>query len=162
MSTDIVATDYTGRKLLADYRGPDGQYCETINIATHIDTAANLIYGLGTNNPAEMDVVYVMNQAGVEHDPDQTGVPHEAQLDQNYPNPFNPSTTIPYKVKMPGHVVLKVFDIKGREVATLVNGFQQAGSHSVKFFGTNLASGVYVCRLQTEGSIQSRKIVFMK
>ncbi len=82
--------------------------------------------------------------------------PKSYDLDQNYPNPFNPGTTINYQLTMNSEVTLKVYDILGREVATLVNGKEDAGSYSVKFDGSRLASGVYLYKL-TAGSFESVK-----
>ncbi len=90
------------------------------------------------------------------------------QLMQNYPNPFNPTTTINYQLANSSHVVLKVYDILGREVATLVSGLQAAGSHSIVFNASNIASGVYFCRLSATGQdgavsyASSRKMILMK
>jgi len=72
--------------------------------------------------------------------------PVDFALLQNYPNPFNPSTTISYQLSMSGHVELKVFDINGREITTLINREQQAGSYKINFDGSNLSSGVYLCK----------------
>lgn len=88
--------------------------------------------------------------------------PENFSLLQNYPNPFNPSTTISYKLKETGRVVLTVFDIMGREVAQLVNGMQSSGEHSVSFDGTNLPSGMYIYQLKTNGYISSRKMLLLK
>lgn len=74
------------------------------------------------------------------------------ELDQNYPNPFNPSTTIPYQLPVDGLVTLKVFDLLGREIATLVNEQQKAGYYRVTFDANRLASGVYFYRLQARST----------
>jgi hypothetical protein len=85
------------------------------------------------------------------------------QLDQNYPNPFNPSTEIRYSVAKAGLVSLKVFDILGREVATLVSSNQEAGSHSVSFnAGQGLASGVYFFRLEAGSFVATHKMMLLK
>jgi gluconolactonase len=81
--------------------------------------------------------------------PVSPGVPEKGyRLGVNYPNPFNPVTTIEYALAATGFVELKVFDLLGREVATLVDGVQQGGDHRVRFDATGLASGVYLCRLR--------------
>jgi hypothetical protein len=83
-------------------------------------------------------------------------------LSQNYPNPFNPSTTIGYQLPTQVHVTLKVFDVLGREIATLVNGVEQPGYKSVNFNANNLASGVYYYRLQAGNYIETRKLLLLR
>ena len=83
-------------------------------------------------------------------------------LSQNYPNPFNPSTIINYQLPTNSHVTLKVYDVLGREVTTLVNEREQAGTHGVKFDGTNLPSGVYFYRLQTQTYSDTKKLLLIK
>jgi len=89
-------------------------------------------------------------------------LPEAYALDQNYPNPFNPSTTISFSLPHATYVSLKVFDILGREAATLVNGFTTAGAHEVQFDGTNLASGVYLYKLMGSDFAQVKKMTLMK
>lgn len=93
---------------------------------------------------------------------DETELPDQMVLDQNYPNPFNPSTTIRYHVAQPGEVTLTVFDLLGREVATLAQGFKRTGSYEVTFSGTDLPSGLYVYQLRTEHTTWSRTMVLQK
>ena len=83
-------------------------------------------------------------------------------LAQNYPNPFNPTTVVSYNLKSAGHVTLKVYDVLGREVMTLVDGYQNAGVHSADFNGANLASGVYFYRLTAPGVSQVKKMLLVK
>ncbi len=84
------------------------------------------------------------------------------ELTQNYPNPFNPSTTIKYQIPQSGNVTVKVFDILGAEVATLVNEFQNKGRYEVNFDASKLSSGVYIYRLQVNDYSASKKMVLMK
>jgi hypothetical protein len=84
---------------------------------------------------------------GVPGDP-TSNLPAEFMLEQNYPNPFNPSTTIRYQLPARSHVVLKVYDILGREIAALADELQDAGSRSVVLHAERLASGTYFYRLQ--------------
>ena len=91
-----------------------------------------------------------------------SGLPDRYQLLQNFPNPFNPSTRIEYAIPKPGRVTLRVYDMLGREVASLVDGFVDAGWYSVNFQIPNLSSGVYLYRMETNGFVQSRKMLLMK
>jgi photosystem II stability/assembly factor-like uncharacterized protein len=81
---------------------------------------------------------------------------------QNYPNPFNPATTIRYQLPTAGHVTLKVYDLLGREVRTLVSDNKKAGQYEVEFNGNNLPSGVYFYRLQTERYTDTKKLLLLK
>ncbi|MCE1189458.1 MAG: carboxypeptidase regulatory-like domain-containing protein [Ignavibacteria bacterium] len=83
-------------------------------------------------------------------------------LSQNYPNPFNPTTVISYQIPSDAKVVLKVYNILGKEVATLVNGNQAAGKYNVTFNGSNLASGVYLYKLEAGNFSATKKLVLMK
>ncbi|MBU0517954.1 T9SS type A sorting domain-containing protein [bacterium] len=80
----------------------------------------------------------------------------------NYPNPFNPTTTISFTLELGSNVELAVFDVSGREVARLVDGYRNAGSHEVNFDASHLSSGVYIYRLSTGTQTLSGKIVLMK
>jgi len=84
------------------------------------------------------------------------------RLLQNYPNPFNPSTSISYSILHPTLVNLKVYDILGNEIITLVNQVQSAGQHTIEFDGTNLSSGIYLYRLVTKNYIQTKKMILHK
>jgi hypothetical protein len=88
--------------------------------------------------------------------------PTTFQLRQNYPNPFNPSTTIMYSLPASESVTLKVYDILGREVKTLVDERQSAGNHSVNLNASGLASGVYFYQLQAGRNVQAKKLVVIK
>ena len=89
-------------------------------------------------------------------------MPEKYALRQNYPNPFNPTTRITFDLTQTGHVSLKVFDLLGREVATLVDDVRAVGSHAVMFDGSGLASGIYLCCLQVGEWSQTRKMVLLK
>ncbi len=88
--------------------------------------------------------------------------PIHFSLGQNYPNPFNPVTTINYSIAKSGQVTLKVYDVLGREVATLVNGFQPANNYRINFDASKLASGIYLYKLKAGEFIQTKKMILIK
>ncbi len=92
----------------------------------------------------------------------EIGVPLEFSLDQNYPNPFNPSTTISFTITNDSKVTLKVFDILGSEVATLVNEVKKSGRHTVDFNAAGFTSGVYLYRLQAGEFTETKKMNLLK
>lgn len=88
--------------------------------------------------------------------------PKEFKLEQNFPNPFNPTTTIQYQLPQDAKVTLKVYDILGSEVATLVNEEQESGYKEVKFNAANFASGMYIYRLQVKDYVSTKKMMVLK
>jgi hypothetical protein len=95
---------------------------------------------------------------------DNTGIeiPTGFGLFGAYPNPFNPTTTLSFALPEAGHATLIVFDMSGREVATVESGFLQAGFHTRSFDGSELSSGIYFARLQAAGQVQTQKLILMK
>lgn len=83
-------------------------------------------------------------------------------LSQNYPNPFNPSTKISWQASVSGHQSIKVYDILGNEIATLIDEYKPAGSYEVEFDGSDLRSGVYFYQLRIEGYSFVRKMLLLK
>jgi hypothetical protein len=88
--------------------------------------------------------------------------PDDFHLWPSYPNPFNPTTKIQFSIDNRQMTIVKVFDVLGREVATLVNEVKEPGTYSVTFNGSGLASGVYFCRLASPFYAQTQKIVLVK
>lgn len=89
-------------------------------------------------------------------------VPDQFILKQNYPNPFNPSTKIDFSLPVDGKVSIKVFDISGREVSVLFNGFKTKGSHSIEFNASDFSSGVYFYELKADGFTDTKKMLMIK
>ncbi|MCL4278988.1 MAG: T9SS type A sorting domain-containing protein, partial [Ignavibacteriaceae bacterium] len=88
--------------------------------------------------------------------------PNGFVLEQNYPNPFNPNTVISYQLPVSGFVSLKVYDVLGNEVATLVNEEKQAGSYEIVFNANHLSAGVYYYTIVTDNFVQTKKMILMK
>ncbi|CUT06032.1 T9SS type A sorting domain-containing protein, partial [Candidatus Kryptobacter tengchongensis] len=94
-------------------------------------------------------------------------IPKEFYLDQNYPNPFNPSTDIEFSVPIAVNVEIKIYDILGREVATLIDEFVQPGKYRVRWNGTDktgkfVASGVYFYVMKAGKFVQTKKMMLLK
>ena len=89
-------------------------------------------------------------------------IPNDFKLLQNYPNPFNPITRIPFQINKLSYVKLKVFDILGRELKTLVNGKLQPGIYEAEFSSENLPSGIFYYRLESENYIESKSMIIVK
>jgi hypothetical protein len=89
-------------------------------------------------------------------------VPVTAVLEQNYPNPFNPATTVRYQLGEGGLVRLKVYNLLGQEVASLVNGYREAGTHEVYFDASGMSAGVYLYTLEAGGVVQTQRMTLLK
>ena len=90
------------------------------------------------------------------------GALREYALVQNYPNPFNPTTEIRYQIPATSYVTLKIYDILGREVSTLVNEVKQPGTYAVQWQANEVSSGIYFYQLRAPGQIATRKMVVTK
>ena len=88
--------------------------------------------------------------------------PTEYSLNQNYPNPFNPATTISYSIPQAGNVSLKIFNVLGQEVKSLVNEYQNAGIYKLTFDASALTSGAYFYSLSTDNFLQVKKMMLVR
>ncbi|MGD1045167.1 MAG: endo-1,4-beta-xylanase [Bacteroidota bacterium] len=125
-------------------------------------TTCYLVRADGTARPALFWLAqYVKNNpTGVEETVSR--IPSHYELEQNFPNPFNPATSIRYDISKTSQVTLKVFDILGRQVQTLVNTMQAPGQYTVTFTGQNLASGIYFYRFEAGTFTETKKLMLLK
>jgi hypothetical protein len=123
------------------------------------DSSAETLHSSAITISTQPVVLVPRSSTGVD---ENAQVPLTYSLEQNYPNPFNPSTTIRFSLPQREHVTLKVFDVLGREVATLVNGELNPGEHSVVFKAKGLASGMYFYRLQAGTYHDTKKLLLLK
>jgi hypothetical protein len=156
----LVGTDTTGIHLFTDNGDSVGKLNEgltELHIHSFALDSSGYVYA-GTNHGVwrrpVSDLVVSVN-------PMANRVPQEFFLNQNYPNPFNPSTTIRYGLPVRSHVTLSIFNTLGQQVATLVQGEQEAGYHEAVFDASGLASGVYLYRLQVGDFVQTKKLVLV-
>ncbi len=110
-------------------------------------------------NTGGLDPSIMVNNS---HKQTQTKEIPEGYTIANYPNPFNPTTTINYQLPTDGIVTLKVYDVLGKEVATLVNDHRTAGYHTVEFNARNLPSGIYIYTITANNYTRSKKMLLMK
>ncbi len=119
--------------------------------------------GVGTNQLKEIDIVGDGANLITSVRPNvEITQPADFKLCANFPNPFNPSTIIVFYLPRSEHVSLKVFDVTGRAIETLVEGEVPAGEHRLHWSATGLASGIYICRMQAEGFSDTIKMVYQK
>jgi len=141
---------------------------DTLMTSLHVfsfmnDGTANVQIQIGTfHNPDDRIVLdFEATTLPVSVDEEKT-LPQKYFLAQNYPNPFNPSTKIKFGLKDAGVVSLKVYDILGNEVATLINEFRAAGVYEVNFNSTHLSSGIYIYKLIANRFVETRKMILEK
>ena len=113
-----------------------------------------------TAHPGQTNVNFNFTLTDVEGQP--SSIPDKYSLSQNYPNPFNPVTAIKYSIPNEGFVSLKIYNVLGSEVATLVNEFKNAGSYNVSFNAENLSSGVYYYKLKSGTFVETKKMILLK
>ena len=125
-------------------------------------TYSYLVNSNGTARPALWWLADYIENNPVGVDKTASGLPTEYELEQNYPNPFNPTTNIRYSIIKTTKVTLKIYDILGREVKTLVNTEQAPGNYTIIFNAQNLASGVYFYRLNAGNYNMTKKLLLLK
>ena len=113
-------------------------------------------------SPTNWFYTWIGDQIDVGVEAISTEVPRTYALHQNYPNPFNPATIITYDLKLAGQVDLKVFNILGQEVVSLVDALQNAGTYEVRFDATNLPSGVYFYQIRSGNFVQTQKMMLIR
>jgi hypothetical protein len=154
-------------ELLSTQPSPTGVPGTNVRFGDYIciDYWKNKIVPVWTDERAgsyNMEIYTALINTSVGITPSVNNVPDKFELLQNYPNPFNPTTNIKYQIPNNSYVSLKVFDIIGKEITTLVNEKQSPGSYEVSFDGSNLPSGVYFYKLITGNYSETRKMVLIK
>lgn len=158
---DGTAWEYTdGWAYRMDFSGPDST---SFNIDNWFFSGPSALDGASSN--ADADTPFPVGtfkfEVGTNNEFSEES-PEQIRLLQNYPNPFNPSTNIEYQVANSGLVTLRVYDLVGREVASLVNEYQASGLYTVTFNAGNLSSGIYVYRLSTNDYSLTQKMSLIK
>lgn len=132
-----------------------------LTFVTNTGVSATILLDEG-GSPVTAEYSRLGGDTGTDVERIDTAVPRSFSLTQNYPNPFNPSTHISFSLPEPSDVKLSVYSITGREIATLAEGLHGAGTYEVSFDASNLASGLYLYKLQTKGFVQTRLMSLVK
>ncbi len=150
------------------YSSDSGYVFHKYNIGSLVPNGSNIYIGFrewvedAAVQGATFSLDLVKSTAQVVEVSNINQIPDNYYLGQNYPNPFNPTTAINYSIARKGFVSLKVFDILGKEVATLVNEVKDAGTYSLNFNAAKLTSGVYFYRIQTDKFTDMKSMVLVK
>ena len=146
---------------------PQGE--DTLFVRFHAmmeDTTAEAVIRISSNDLnqplVEIPVTIVMLENLITNVGENELTPENFVLEQNYPNPFNPSTTIRYSIKENTLVTLKVYDILGNEVVTLVNEVKPAGKYEISFDASSISSGIYFYKLNAGGFTNTKKMILLK
>ena len=136
---------------------------EGFRLVTTYDNWTNNKIEFGPLSSDEMQFVFFLYYTGdVVSSVDEDTVPENFRVEQNYPNPFNPATKIRYSLPKNGLVTLKIYNVLGREVQTLISEIQTQGEHLVEFDGSALSSGIYFYKLEAAGLSEVKKMILMK
>jgi hypothetical protein len=159
-----VWSDVAGLLSTPAYSGANGTNYETFTLTfTPVAGDGIRIGGVpgGSAHYISVGELRVLDNGTTSVGPDP-GIPQDYALRQNFPNPFNPGTNITFDLPVDAHVTLKVFDITGREVATLADGIARAGRQTVTFVPADLSSGVYFYRLSANGFVETKRMVLIR
>jgi predicted esterase len=147
----------------------DGELLETVDrdsvrfIDLDAEPGINYSYSIAPMNYFFLEAPVTEEISVINRVEDEYGsTPNKFVLNQNYPNPFNPITTISYFLSKPATTSIKVYDLLGKEVKTLLNGYQTAGSHKIELDASSLSSGVYFYKMEAGAFSEIRKLVLIK
>jgi hypothetical protein len=158
-STNSLAFDPGGRLLGLIDNGSGDDYLASIDT---ISASGSIIAGPLSVSNLQAIAMRTDSVATTVAESYTGNIPHSYSLSQNYPNPFNPSTKIRYQLPATSHVTLKVYDVLGREVATLVNEVKEPGTYTVTWDASGVGSGVYFYRLQCGSATETRPMILLR
>ena len=141
------------------YQSRSGEFTQ-VNFPNNV---TGYIQYLSNRAQIVIDTATSVNEDEIEElDSEKNKIPTTYELSQNYPNPFNPSTKISWQSPVGSHQTLKIYDILGNEVATLVDEYREAGRYEVDYDASGLASGIYLYRIQAGSFVETKKMIFIK
>ncbi len=133
-----------------------------LTIARSISADGRFIVGTGYRSNPQKYEAFLLDRGHITNVEDEKQIPSEFNLTQNYPNPFNPTTKISWQSPVGSHQTLKIYDVIGNEVATLVDEYREAGSYEITFDASKLSSGIYLYKLQAGSFVEVKKMTLIK
>jgi|FLOH01.1.fsa_nt_gi hypothetical protein len=170
-NTQIAFTNDVDHGSLYWVYGTDGTEKYSFGTAEGDSTAGGMYNGRGCAWSADGNTMYVADfgyncltvwTSTPDAIDSPVSIPSAFELNQNYPNPFNPNTNIPFTLEEEGMVKLIVYDVVGREVATLVNENMTSGTHVVSFSGADLSAGMYIYKISFNGEVSAKNMLLIK
>lgn len=162
-SYDYATLKYNSAGVVEWITSYDCKYDEPVSVVTdglgHIYVTGQTVFDYGE---ARATTIKYSDEPATGIESENKDLPESFELNQNYPNPFNPSTTINYSIPKKSKVVLKVFDVLGREVSILINSEQPQGNYKIEFDASNMTSGVYFYRMQAGEFVKTKKMILLR
>jgi hypothetical protein len=157
----ILKTNSSGEAIWTKtFSNANGDYGYSVKQTTD---GGYIIAGSTYLNEKKMEVYLIKLESDIVGiDTDQENISHSFNISQNFPNPFNPTTKLKYSIPQSSNVVLKVFDILGNEIETLVNEEKPTGTYEINWYAEGLPSGVYFYQFQAGGFVETKKMVLLR
>ena len=158
-------TDRRGRTVIVSVNTFANKEFRSLDFCVDDIVAAGYSYDPSANGDPSWDCGTSASSGNLASGPGQLDaqeVPNSPVLEQNYPNPFNPTTMVTFALPESGHVSVRVFNLLGQEVATLVNEVRDAGQHNVSFDATNLSAGVYLYVMESASFTITKRMTLLK
>lgn len=164
-----TATEINNSGFDVERRNPNGEWKSIGFVPGAGTTTENRTYNFNDKNLNKGKYQYRLKQIDLDGTYEYSKIvevdvvsPAKFELAQNYPNPFNPNTSISFTIPQSGNVKLSVYNLLGQEITTLVNEYKEAGTHNIEFNATNLNSGVYLYKLESNGLTLTKKMTLLK
>jgi hypothetical protein len=144
------------------YYAPSGTHLQSLGVHEHWNNATDKLYSRNIDPINGKGIELVQLKGTVTSVKENNNIPSGYSLSQNYPNPFNPTTIITYQIPKEGFVSIKLYDVAGKEIRTLVNAQQSPGNYSYNIDANRLASGIYIYKISVNNFTQSKKMVLIR
>ncbi|MFI5406815.1 MAG: T9SS type A sorting domain-containing protein, partial [Nitrososphaerales archaeon] len=169
LDLDIVTSNFTGANFTLYENDGSGVFINRNDLPSNLAGSCAVFHDRDNDGDMDMtgiderqDLLILFTNSPVTEINSEENIPDEFILLQNYPNPFNPGTVISYQLPMNSNVTLKIYDILGNEITTLVNEQKEPGTYEIYFDASGLSSGMYYYTLTSSGFSETKKMILLK